>query len=79
MAPAPLRGVVMHRAFLLAMRASKAGSRSMGQLEINFCGRSPPPRPKQSKGCQSEESLVMSCYVQRGLKLGVIFGINSSP
>lgn len=35
MAPAPLRGVVMHRAFLSAMRAGKAGSRSVGQLKID--------------------------------------------
>ena len=69
MPPAPFRGMVMNRAFLLAMWAGKARSRRMVQVQID------PLRSDvfdQSRNrpwiVQTKETLVMTRDIYRGLE-----------
>jgi hypothetical protein len=66
--------MVMHRAFLLAMRAGKAGSRSMDQLEINPLPGDILHQLRNSPWVlKAEETLIVPRYFQRGLKRWLAF------
>lgn len=64
----------MHRAFLLAMRAGKAGSRSVDQLEIDPLPGNILHQLRNSPWVlKAEETLIVPRYFQRGLKRWLAF------